>query len=121
VPYLTAGALLTLATRLSPGWYVLTGIASDRYLNLYGGDVGTMGQVHLFLLDATGTDTGRGDPRSWTLWHASVRSGRVVEDQLGRLLDHTQTIYEGFVPYRVTDDWQPLPGVALGPCPPGHP
>ncbi len=116
VDHLPAEALLADAAAWPPGWYVLTGIATEKYLGLYGQDVGPMGQVHLFLLDATEAARATGGPRDWPLWHASIRTGAVEEDRLGRLLDHTRTIYRGFVPYRVTDDLGTPAGVGLPPC-----
>ncbi len=103
VDYLKADTVLAEAGSWEPGWYVLTGIATEKYLGMYGQEVGPMGQVHLFLLDASEAGrTGRA-PREWTLWHASMLRGVVIEDTLGRLLGNTRTIYRGFVPYRVTE------------------
>ena len=110
--HLPADDLLADAASWEPGWYVLTGVATDKYLGLYGQEVGTMGQVHLFLLDATVGGRADRSPEDWTLWHASTMRGLVFEDRLGRLLGNTRTIYRGFVPYRVTD-----PGPAVGPTP----
>jgi hypothetical protein len=102
VDHLKADTVLADAGSWEPGWYVLTGIATEKYLGMYGQEVGPMGQVHLFLLDAS--EAGRADkaPGEWTLWHASTLRGVVFEDTLGRLLGNTRTIYRGFVPYRVT-------------------
>lgn len=116
VDHLPADALLADASLWPPGWYVITGIATEKYLGMYGQDVGPMGQVHLFLLDATESARATGGPRDWPLWHASIRKGVVVEDRLGRLLDNTRTIYRGFVPYRVEDDLGVPAGVGLPTC-----
>lgn len=102
VDHLGAETLLAEAAGWEPGWYVLTGIATEKYLRMYGQDVGPMGQVHLFLLDASATGRTARSPAQWTLWHASTLRGVVFEDNLGRLLANTRTIYQGFVPYRVT-------------------
>ena len=110
--HLPADDLLADAASWEPGWYVLTGVATDKYLGLYGQEVGTMGQVHLFLLDATVGGRADRSPEDWTLWHASTMRGLVFEDRLGRLLGNTRTIYRGFVPYRVKDL-----GPAVGPTP----
>jgi hypothetical protein len=119
VNYLDADTLLADAATWAPGWYMLTGVAQQKYLDLYGENSGPMGQVHLFLLDAT--EAGRaGKPTSeWTLWHASILRGRVFEDTLGRLTGHTRTIYRGFVPYALVDELGPPAGVGLATCPSG--
>lgn len=103
VDHLPADAALASAGAWEPGWYVLTGIATEKYLRKYGQEVGPMGQVHLFLLDATEAGRAGKPPEDWTLWHASTLRGAVFEDRLGRLLGNTRTIYRGFVPYRVGD------------------
>jgi len=112
--YLPADDLLADAASWEPGWYVLTGVATDKYLGMYGQEVGPMGQVHLFLLDATAAGRDGRAPADWTLWHASTLRGVVFEDRLGRLLGNTRTIYRGFVPYRVTAS-APAPPPSLDP------
>jgi len=103
VDHLQADSVMEAAASWEPGWYVLTGIATEKYLGMYGQEVGPMGQVHLFLLDASEAGRAGKAPGDWTLWHASTLRGIVFEDRLGRLLGNTRTIYRGFVPYRVGD------------------
>ena len=103
VDHIRADTVLAEVSSWEPGWYVLTGIATEKYLGMYGREVGAMGQVHLFLLDASETGRAGRTPDRLTLWHASTLRGVVFEDTLGRLLGNTRTIYEGFVPYRVTE------------------
>jgi hypothetical protein len=119
VDYLGADTLLADAAAWAPGWYLLTGVAQQKYLDMFGEKSGPMGQVHLFLLDATEAGRAGKPPSEWTLWHASTLRGAVFEDSLGRLTGHTRTIYRGFVPYALTDALGPPAGVGLAACPSG--
>ena len=116
VDHLPADAALASAAGWEPGWYVLTGIATEKYLGMYGQEVGPMGQVHLFLLDASAAGRAGKPPEQWTLWHASTLRGVVFEDTLGRLLGNTRTIYRGFVPHRVTEGGAAPVAPALSAC-----
>ena len=62
--------LMITISKLEDGFYILFGVASERYLELYGVQSGPMGQVHPAILEVT--------DRSATVHHASTALEQVA-------------------------------------------
>ncbi len=111
VDHIPTDDLLWQIGRLPSAVYLLTGIASDRYLERWGTS-GPMGQVHLMFVEGSAQPA-----EDWPVHHASIQDGRVVTERLGEFLSESGALYRGFVPYTVEPRSEAAPALAvLPPC-----
>lgn len=110
--------LVQCAGGLAPGYYVLFPVATERYLQKYGGFSGPMGQVHTVLLEvpprlAPGSDPDSRDAGSFKVLHASISRGKVVETELASYVLHMWNLYSSYVVYELVPepdwDWRSTP------------
>jgi len=86
-------------SRLESGFYVLFGVASPRYLELYGEHSGPMGQVHPALLEVTETEV--------RVHHASTAKEEVVTVPLDAWLTGNQRLHRASTIYALDPTWDP--------------
>ena len=84
---------------LEPGFYVIFGVANDRYLSLYGQDSGPMGQVHPALLEITDEHI--------EITHASTVAGAIDTLSLTEWIENSRTLHRGTTLYSLDPDWDP--------------
>ena len=102
--------LVQCGDRLAEGYYVIFPVASDRYLQKYGGFSGPMAQVHAVLLEVppaapAGAPLEARDPGRFKVYHASISRGQVVETELAPYLLHMWNLYRGYVVYELVPGW----------------
>jgi hypothetical protein len=84
---------------LDAGFYVLFGLASERYLGLYGMHSGPMAQVHPALL--------RVDESGAHITHASTALERVAEVELSEWVHSNRRLHRGSMIYALDPSWSP--------------
>lgn len=102
--------LVQCGDRLAEGYYVIFPVASDRYLQKYGGFSGPMAQVHAVLLEVppaapAGAAPEARDSGRFKIYHASISRGQVVETELAPYLLHMWNLYRGYVVYELVPGW----------------
>lgn len=110
--------LVQCAGGLAPGYYVLFPVATERYLQRYGGFSGPMGQVHTVLLEVPprlppGAPPESRDAGNFKVLHASISKGKVVETELASYVLHMWNLYSSYVVYELVPepdwDWRSAP------------
>lgn len=99
--------LVQCAGMLPEGFYIMFPVASERYLQKYGKLSGPMGQVHAVLLaaEAPGVKPEHRDAAQFKVYHASISSGKVMDQELGSYVLHNWNMYRGYVVYELVPDW----------------
>jgi hypothetical protein len=102
--------LVQCSRLLPPGYFILFPVASDRYLEKYGGFSGPMGQVHAVLVEVPpppppGVGVEPADPAKFKVYHASITSGKVVESELGSYVLSMWNLYRGYMVYELVPEW----------------
>jgi hypothetical protein len=103
-----APALVQCTRFLPPGYFVMFPVASERYLQKYGGFSGPMGQVHAVVVEIPSRPADRtepDDPTQFKVYHASITSGKVVETELGSYVLNMWNLYRGYLVYELVPDW----------------
>jgi hypothetical protein len=93
---------------LPPGYFILFPVASERYLEKYGGFSGPMGQVHAVLVEVPNFPPPGAEPRDpahYQVYLASITSGKVVGSELGSYVLNMWNLYRGYMVYELVPDW----------------
>lgn len=98
VHFLETDDFVNCASDLEPGFYVIMGMASPKYLKRYGSTSGPMGYVHSFVLEIR-------DSKKQILHNASILSGKVKHTRFAKFVRRSKSWYEGFVAFRLDPQW----------------
>lgn len=104
VKYVDPDGLLSCATKLSPGIYVMFGVATDKYDEMYGKESGPLGLVHGMFLEVPSSAT----IKTVKVHHASTAAKRVkVESLKDYVAKMRQSLHRGYAVYELDPTWDP--------------
>jgi len=104
VPYVDPKGLLKCAPKLKPGYYVMFGVATDKYNEIYGKESGPLGLVHGMFLEISQAPT----ENSIKVYHASTAAKRVKNERLNAYVAKmTQSLHRGYALYELDPAWDP--------------
>lgn len=99
--YLRPVDLMTCAPQLETGFYVLFGVASQKYEKQYGQKTGPMGLVHGILLEVTLSGEAH-------VYHASTSAGAIRKEELATYVRRMQRgLHSGYTLYEIDPSWSP--------------